>query len=75
VAARPPRREVLRAGYGEAIRRARTLELPIESLWICADEDPPAFHVYIVEGPRTQSGEESKRRDAEIIARQIRYAP
>jgi hypothetical protein len=49
--------EVLRAGYAEAIRRARTLELPIESLWICADEKvdkdvPPAFHVYIVEGPR-----------------------
>lgn len=49
--------DVLRAGYAEAIRRARTLELPIESLWICADEKvdkdvPPAFHVYIVEGPR-----------------------
>jgi hypothetical protein len=49
--------DVLRAGYAEAIRRARTLELPIESLWICADEkvaqgDKPAFHVYIVEGPR-----------------------
>jgi hypothetical protein len=49
--------DVLRAGYAEAIRRARTLELPIESLWICADEkvekgEQPPFHVYIVEGPR-----------------------
>jgi hypothetical protein len=54
-----PVAEVLRAGYAEAIRRARTLELPIESIWICADEKddedpdvPPPFHVYIVEGPR-----------------------
>jgi hypothetical protein len=44
--------ELLRAGYAEAIRRARTLELPIESLWICAEEPAPVFQVYIVEGPR-----------------------
>lgn len=42
--------EVLRAGYRAAIERARDLELPIESLWVCAQEDQ--FQVYICEGPR-----------------------
>jgi hypothetical protein len=42
--------EVLRAGYRAAIERARDLELPIESLWVCANEDQ--FQVYISEGPR-----------------------
>jgi hypothetical protein len=41
---------VLRAGYRAAIERARNLELPIESLWVCANEDQ--FQVYICEGPR-----------------------
>jgi hypothetical protein len=41
---------VLRAGYRAAIERARDLELPIESLWVCANEDE--FQVYICEGPR-----------------------
>jgi hypothetical protein len=42
--------QVLRAGYRAAIERARDLELPIESLWVCANEDE--FQVYICEGPR-----------------------
>ena len=42
--------DVLRAGYRAAIERARDLELPIESLWVCANEDE--FQVYICEGPR-----------------------
>jgi hypothetical protein len=42
--------EVLRAGYREAIRRAQEAKKPIESLWICANED--RFQVYICEGPR-----------------------
>jgi hypothetical protein len=42
--------QVLRAGYRAAIERARDLELPIESLWVCAREDQ--FQVYICEGPR-----------------------
>jgi hypothetical protein len=41
---------VLRAGYRAAIERARDLELPIESLWVCANEDQ--FQVYICEGSR-----------------------
>jgi hypothetical protein len=41
---------VLRAGYRAAIERARALELPIESLWVCANEKQ--FQVYICEGPR-----------------------
>jgi hypothetical protein len=41
---------VLRAGYRAAIERARDLELPIESLWVCANEDE--FQVYICEGAR-----------------------
>jgi hypothetical protein len=45
-----PVEDLLRAGYKEAIRRAREAKLPIESLWICADEK--TFQVYIVEGPR-----------------------
>jgi hypothetical protein len=42
--------EVLRAGYREAIQRAQQARKPIESLWICANED--RFQVYICEGPR-----------------------
>lgn len=42
--------DVLRAGYRAAIERARDLELPLESLWVCAQEDQ--FQVYICEGPR-----------------------
>jgi hypothetical protein len=42
--------QVLRAGYRAAIERARDLELPLESLWVCANEDE--FQVYICEGPR-----------------------
>jgi hypothetical protein len=42
--------QVLRAGYRAAIERARNLELPLESLWVCAQEDQ--FQVYICEGPR-----------------------
>ena len=42
--------EVLRAGYREAIQRAKDAGKPIESLWVCADED--RFQVYICEGPR-----------------------
>lgn len=41
---------VLRAGYRAAIERARDLELPIESLWVCANESE--FQVYICEGRR-----------------------
>lgn len=42
--------EVLRAGYREAVRRAQQAHKPIESLWVCADED--RFQVYICEGLR-----------------------
>jgi hypothetical protein len=35
---------------GHASERARDLELPIESLWVCANEGE--FQVYISEGPR-----------------------
>ncbi|HEV3133176.1 MAG TPA: hypothetical protein VG348_00555 [Acidimicrobiia bacterium] len=42
--------DVLRAGYREAIRRAQDARKPIESLWICANEN--RFQVYICEGPR-----------------------
>jgi hypothetical protein len=42
--------EVLRAGYREAIQRAKDARKPIESLWICANEN--RFQVYICEGPR-----------------------
>ena len=42
--------EVLRAGYREAIQKAKDARKPIESLWVCANED--RFQVYITEGPR-----------------------
>jgi hypothetical protein len=42
--------EVLRAGYREAITRAQKARKPIESLWVCANED--RFQVYICEGDR-----------------------
>lgn len=42
--------EVLRAGYREAIQRAQAVKKPIESLWVCADENK--FQVYICEGER-----------------------
>jgi hypothetical protein len=45
-----PVEEVLRNGFAAAIRRAREQRLPIEAIWLCADED--AFQVYFVEGPR-----------------------
>lgn len=45
-----PVEQVLRAGYRHAIELARDVEKPIESLWVCADED--AFQVYVCEGPR-----------------------
>jgi hypothetical protein len=42
--------DVLRAGYREAIHRAQQARKPIESIWVCANED--RFQVYICEGPR-----------------------
>jgi hypothetical protein len=42
--------EVLRAGYREAIQRARKARKPIESLWVCANEN--RFQVYVCEGER-----------------------
>jgi hypothetical protein len=42
--------DVLRAGYREAIQRAKDAKKPLESLWICANEN--RFQVYICEGPR-----------------------
>lgn len=44
-----PVEQVLRAGYRKAIELAREVEKPIESLWVCANED--AFQVYVCEGP------------------------
>ena len=41
---------VLRNGFAAAIRLARERRLPIEAVWVCADED--AFQVYFVEGAR-----------------------
>lgn len=41
--------DVLRAGFAEAIKRAKDAGLPLEALWVCADED--AFQVYICQGP------------------------
>lgn len=45
-----PVEDVLRAGYRKAIEVARAAQKPIESLWVCADED--SFQVYVCEGPR-----------------------
>jgi hypothetical protein len=45
-----PVEQVLRAGYRKAIELARDVRKPIESLWVCANED--AFQVYVCEGPR-----------------------
>jgi len=42
--------EVLRAGYREAITRAQAVKKPIESLWVCANENQ--FQVYVCEGER-----------------------
>ena len=42
--------EVLRAGYREAITRAQAAKKPIESLWVCANENK--FQVYVCEGER-----------------------
>ena len=47
---RKARRGGARAGYREAIKRAHAARKPIESLWICANED--RFQVYICEGDR-----------------------
>jgi hypothetical protein len=41
--------DVLRAGFAAAIQRAKDAGLPLEALWVCADED--AFQVYICQGP------------------------
>ena len=41
--------DTLRAGFIEAITHARTVEKPIEVLWVCAQDD--AFHVYYTESP------------------------
>jgi hypothetical protein len=41
---------VLRAGFREAITLAEQERLPIETLWVCADEK--TFQVYICQGPR-----------------------
>jgi hypothetical protein len=44
-----PVEPVLRNGYREAIKRAKAANKPIESIWVCADEDE--FQIYICEGP------------------------
>lgn len=44
-----PVEPVLRNGYREAINRAKAANKPIESIWVCADEDE--FQMYICEGP------------------------
>jgi hypothetical protein len=44
-----PVEQVLRNGYKEAINRAKTADKPIESIWVCANEDE--FQIYICEGP------------------------
>jgi hypothetical protein len=41
---------VLRAGYREAITRAKKAKKPLESIWVCANEGQ--FQVYICEGDR-----------------------
>ena len=40
----------LRAGFTKAIEHAKARQLPMEVLWICAQD--PDFHVYYCEGPR-----------------------
>jgi hypothetical protein len=42
-----PVEHVLRAGYREAINRAKTSNKPIESIWVCVNEDQ--FQIYISE--------------------------
>jgi hypothetical protein len=42
-----PVEPVLRAGYREAINRAKTANKPIESIWVCVNEDE--FQIYISE--------------------------
>jgi hypothetical protein len=42
--------DILRAGFIEAIRYAKQVAKPIETWWVCADEDK--FQVYICEGSR-----------------------
>ncbi len=41
--------DTLRAGFIEAITHARTVEKPMEVLWVCAQDD--AFHIYYSESP------------------------
>lgn len=45
-----PVEAVLKEGYRKAIEVARAGEKPIESWWVCADED--AFQVYVCDGAR-----------------------
>lgn len=42
--------DTLRAGFVQAITHARTVQKPMEVLWVCARDR--AFHVYFCEGPR-----------------------
>ncbi|MGH9013197.1 MAG: hypothetical protein ACRDZ1_04570 [Acidimicrobiia bacterium] len=44
-----PVEEVMRAGFKKAITLAREKRKPIESLWVCANEN--SFHVYVCDGP------------------------
>jgi hypothetical protein len=44
-----PVEQVLRNGYREAINRAKAADKPIESIWVCANENE--FQIYICEGP------------------------
>lgn len=41
--------DIMRAGFKEALTRARDAGLPLEALWVCADEK--VFQVYINQGP------------------------
>jgi hypothetical protein len=45
-----PVEAVLKTGYRKAIEVARAAKKPIESWWVCANED--AFQVYVCEGAR-----------------------
>ena len=41
--------DTLRAGFVEAMRHARSVEKPMEVMWVCAKDDD--FHVYYSESP------------------------
>jgi hypothetical protein len=48
-----PVEQLLRHGLIEAITVAKEARLPLEGLWVCAEEsEADAFHVYICRGPR-----------------------